>query len=158
MALLDDTDYAILRAMQRDARIQNKTLAEEVGVAESTCLERVRRLRENGVLTGFHATVDAAAVGIQLQAMITVQLSKHSQYTVDRFRSTANDRPEVLAVYHLGGRTDFMLHVAVRGSEHLRDFILSALTTRPEVQNVETSIIFDQAHSRTKPIYPDQAR
>jgi len=158
MARLDRTDFRILQEMQKNARIQNKTLARRVGIAESTCLERVRTLRDDGVLTGYSAEVDPAAVGIHVQAMIAVQLERHSRETVERVRTRVFDRPEVVAVYHLGGRTDFLLHVAVRSSDHLRDVILSAFTSHDEVAQVETSLIFDYHRAETWPIYPPEAR
>ena len=154
MASLDRTDCAILRELQKNARIQNKTLADRVGIAESTCLERVRRLREEGVIEGYHATVRPEAVGVGLQAMVAVQLKTHSQTVVEQFREAVRTRPEVVAVYHLGGRTDFLLHVAVRDPNHLRDLILSAFTERNEVQQVETSLVFEQEQKNTWPIYP----
>lgn len=158
MATLDETDCAILRALQKNARIQNKTLAEQVGIAESTCLTRVRRLREAGVITGAHTTIDAETVGIGVQAMVAVQLRTHSRQTVEQFQTAATNRPEVVACYHLGGRTDFLLHVAVRDPTHLRDLILSAFTARDEVQQVETSLIYAQQHTEAWPIYPDARR
>ena len=155
MALLDQTDCEILRIVQKNARVANKTLAEKVGLAESTCLMRVRRLREEGVIQGTHTVVDAQALGIGVQAMVAVQLRSHSRATVEQFQEAAANRPEVVACYHLGGRTDFLLHVTVRDPAHLRDLILSAFTARDEVQHVETSLIYDQQHTGAWPIYPE---
>ena len=73
---------------------------------------------------------------------------------VEQFREAVRTRPEVVAHYHLGGRTDFLLHVAVRDTDHLRDFILSAVTEREEVQEVETSLVFDEEQTAAWPIYP----
>ena len=154
MPSLDRTDCAILRELQKNARIQNKTLAERVGIAESTCLQRVRRLRQEGVVAGYHAAVAPAALGIGLQAMVSVQLESHSRSIVEEFREGVRNRPEVVALYHLGGRTDFLLHVAVRDSEHLRDLILSAFTEREAVKQVETSLVFEREEMNEWPIYP----
>lgn len=154
MISLDSTDCAIIRELQKNARIQNKTLAERVGIAESTCLKRVRRLREEGVVEGYGARVRADALGIGLQAMIAIQLRRHSRELVEQFREAVRNRPEVVAHYHLGGEIDFLLHVAVRDPNHLRDLILSAFTERDEVQHVETSLVFAQEEAETWPIYP----
>ena len=154
MTDLDRIDCEILRHLQKNARISNKALAERVGVAESTCLARVRRLRERDVLRGFHATIHAEAVGIGLQAMVAVELGTHSRGVVQQFREAVRRRPEVVGLYHLGGRTDFLLHVAVRAPGHLRDWILSTLTERDEVARVETSLLFDHEQMAEWPIYP----
>lgn len=154
MPTLDRTDCAILRELQKNARIQNKTLADRVGIAESTCLQRVRRLRDKGVIDGYHATLQPEALGVGLQAMVSVQLESHSRTIVEDFREGVRNRPEVVALYHLGGRTDFLLHVAVRDPEHLRDLILSAFTEREAVNQVETSLVFEREEMEEWPIYP----
>lgn len=151
---LDRTDCAILRELQKNARVQNKTLAERVGIAESTCLQRVRRLREKGVVEGYHAALNPKALGIGLQAMVAVQLTTHSRDIVDQFQTDIRSRPEVVALYHLGGRTDFLVHAAVRDPEHLRDVILNTFTERNEVEHVETSLIFERERMDEWPIYP----
>ncbi|RPH55785.1 Lrp/AsnC family transcriptional regulator, partial [bacterium] len=74
MRELDRTDCEILAALQKNARLPNKELAERLGIAQSTCLERVRRMVEEGILQGFHARVDPKAMGIGLQAMVVIRL------------------------------------------------------------------------------------
>ena len=87
---LDRIDMKILRALQNDARLSNKELAGIVGLAPSSCLERVRRLRKEKILLGSHARIEPSAVGIGLQAMIAVQLGQHSRDIVQRFRTLPN--------------------------------------------------------------------
>jgi DNA-binding Lrp family transcriptional regulator len=140
---LDRFDVAILAALRRNARISNKRLAETVGLAPSTCLERVRRLHDLDVVRGFHADVDLAALGMRMQAMIAVRMSEHSRELVDSFRSYVLTLQEVLRLYHVAGADDFLVHVAVRDAQHLRDLALDAFTTRPEVDRIETRLIFD---------------
>ena len=156
MRPLDRIDRGILTALQKDARLSNKELAAQLGVAQSTCLERVRRLRDHGVLRGFHAAVDSRALGIGLQAFISVRLRRHSRDLVAAFRAHALALAEVLAVFHMAGKNDFLVHVAVRDSDHLRELALSAFTTRPEVAQIETALIFEHAGKRQLPVYLDE--
>ena len=153
MRELDRTDCEILAALQKNARLSNKELAAQLGVAQSTCLERVRRLAEDGVLRGFHARVDPGKVGIGLQAMIAVRLSRHSRDYLESFRTHALALPEVIALYHLGGTNDFLLHVAVRDSDHLRELALAAFTERPEVAHLETALVFEHVAKACVPVY-----
>lgn len=139
---LDRIDFAILRELRKNARLPNKTLADRIGVAASTALERVRRLRESGAISGYHAEIAPAAVGIGLQAMISVRLARHSRDDLNAFHAYLLTLREVLAFYHVAGANDYLLHVAVANSDHLRDFALDAFTTRPEVAHIETSLIF----------------
>jgi len=150
---LDRIDFAILEALQKNARLSNKELAAEVGLAQSSCLARVTRLRETGVLKSFHAEVDARAVGIGLQAMIAVRLRQHSREMVEAFRRHALSLPQVLAVYRVAGANDFLVHVAVRGADQLWDLGMDAFTTRPEVAHLETSLIFEYVRSSGLPLY-----
>jgi DNA-binding Lrp family transcriptional regulator len=146
MRPLDRTDAEILRHLQKNARLSNKELAAAVGVAPSTCLERVRRLAADGVLRGYHADVDPHAVGVGLQALVAIRLGQHSRPVVETFQAHALGLDEVVQVYHVTGANDFLIHVAVRDAEHLRDLALTAFTERPEVVHIETALLF--AHHR----------
>lgn len=143
---LDRTDRAIVGLLQDNARLSNKEIAARVGVAQSTCSERIRRLEATGVFRGFHADLDPAVVGVGLQAMIAVRLHRHETTQVARFRKYAEQLPEVVAFYHMAGSNDFLVHVVVRDSDHLRDIAMGAFTAQPEVAHIETSIIFE--HTR----------
>ncbi|GHJ48592.1 AsnC family transcriptional regulator [Catellatospora sp. TT07R-123] len=140
---LDTVDLAILRALQNDARISNKDLAAKVNVAASTCLERVRSLQRRGVLVGFHAEADPAALGRPLQAYIAVRVRPHNRDVVEPFIRFALDLPETLALSHIAGPDDFLVHVAVRDAAHLQRLILDGFTSRREVAHLQTQLIFD---------------
>lgn len=143
---LDKIDHAILAALRNNARLTNKELAARVGLAPSSCLERVRRLHAERVLTGYHAEIRPDALGIALQAMISVRLSFHSRTELGTFREHILALTEVMDVYHIAGAYDFLVRVGVRDSEHLRELILNSFTSREEVASVETALIFD--HTR----------
>ncbi len=149
----DRIDDAILRALQNNARISNKELAAEVGLAPSSCLERVRRLTDRGVLTGFQARVDPVALGVGLQAFVAVQLAKHSRDLVETFRAHLLTLDEVVSVYHMGGENDFLVHVAVRDANHLRDLALDEFTTRAEVARMETALVYEHVEPGVWPNY-----
>ena len=149
---LDRIDFAILAILQKNARVANNRLAETVGVAPSTCLERVRRLARLGILRGHHADVDPGALGIGLEAMIAVRLRQHSRDVVDSFRNHVVELPEVRSVFHVTGGDDFLVHVAVRDSDHLRDLALDSFTTRPEVYHIQTRLIFEYTPTWRLPV------
>ena len=148
---LDRIDFAIVDALQKKGRLSNKELAARVNLSPSSCWERVRVLQEEGVLIGYHAEVDPRALGIGLQALIGVSLTRHTREAVESFQAHALAIHEVMAVYHVTGARDFLIQVAVRDAEHLRDLALEAFTTHPEVANLETSLIFQ---GNRKPGFP----
>ena len=139
---LDDIDRHIVRELARDARIANNALAERVGIAPSTCLGRVRSLRERGVIRGYHADVDPAALGRPLQAMIAVRLQSHARSRIRGFVAEVAGLPEVLNVFFLAGKDDFLLHVAAASTSSLRDFV-ETLSSNGDVSYTETSLIFE---------------
>ena len=153
--MLDRTDYALLRLLRKNARLPNTDLAEKVGIAQSTALERVRRMREDKILLGYHAEIAPEAIGVGLQAMVSVRLAKHSRALLDGFHQHLLSLPEVLACYHVAGADDFLAHVGVRDSEHLRNFTLTALTERDEVAHIETRLIFEFQRNVELPVRSD---
>jgi DNA-binding Lrp family transcriptional regulator len=137
---LDAVDRALLRELQNDARQTNKALADKVGVAPSTCLERVRELRARGVITGFRAEVDPAAVGRPMEAIMSIQQGTAQRAGTEKLLEHAASLPETIRVMALTGTTDFIVHVAVRDMEHLRDLVWSLLERR-EVARVQSSMV-----------------
>jgi len=141
---LDAIDVSLIRLLQRDARQTNKDLADAVGIAQSTCLERIRALRAQGVITGWHAEVDPGALGRPLRAMVSVRLRPKTTASVRAFQHEMLDAPEVLAVWTVTGADDFLVEVATPDVVHLRDFVLDHVTSRSDVVDARTSLIYDQ--------------
>ena len=140
---IDDVDRRILTALHDDARISNSALAEQVGIAPSTCHGRVRRLQEIGVIRGFYTDVDPAAIGRPLQAMISVSLQSNARGRIRHFIAEIRKRPQVIDVYFLAGVDDYILHVAARDTEDLRAFVVENLNADPDVAGTQTSLIFE---------------
>ncbi|UOE45104.1 Lrp/AsnC family transcriptional regulator [Agromyces larvae] len=140
---LDRIDRALLTALSQNARASGAALAQEVGVAESTVSLRLRRLQQGGTVRGFHVDVDLASVGVSLQALIAIRLVKHDRAEIDAFRAQVPHLPGVLGVFHMAGAEDYLLHVAARDAEELRQFVLAHLTGHPAVAHTETNLIFE---------------
>jgi DNA-binding Lrp family transcriptional regulator len=150
---LDSVDRALLRELQNDARQTNKALAEKVGVAPSTCLERVRELRTRGVITAFRAEIDPAAMGRPMEAILSIQQRGSHRDATETLLSDAGILPETVRVMALTGTTDFIIHVAVRDMNHLRDFVW-ALIERPEIGRVQSSLVFARVEGPSLTIIP----
>src|ERR671930_2256487 len=140
---LDEVDRRILRELVADARMPNNALAARVGIAPSTCLGRVRAMRQAGVIRGYHADVDPAALGRPIQAMISVRLQSHARGHIPDFMAKIATLPEVLNVFFLGGADDFHVHIAATSTDNLRDFVVVNLSGDPDVALTETNLIFD---------------
>jgi DNA-binding Lrp family transcriptional regulator len=140
---IDEVDRRILTALHADARMSNNALAELVGIAPSTCHGRVRRLQDLGVIRGFYADIDPAAIGLNLQAMISVSLQSNARGKIRNFIAHIRSRPQVMDVYFLAGADDFILHVAARDTDDLRSFVVENLNADADVAGTQTSLIFE---------------
>ena len=150
---LDRTDVAIVQALAKNARLSNKELAAHVKLAPSSCHDRVRRLTEEGVLRGFHAEIDRKALGIGIEAIVTLRLRRHSDKLYAALRAHVLSLPEVLELFHVSGSDDFLVHVAVRDTEHLRDLNLKAFASRTEVGHISTALLFEHVRSPAPPSF-----
>jgi DNA-binding Lrp family transcriptional regulator len=139
---LDDVDRALMAELVADARISNAALARAVGIAESTCVGRVRSLRERGVITGFHASLDLARLGRPIQAVIAIGLAGHDRAQVETFGDEIAALPGVLSAHNISGADDFLVHVCAESPEDLRNFVLDNISGRAGVSHVQTSLVF----------------
>ena len=155
MAGLAQIACDIVRLLRNNARLSNKELAAKIGLAPSSCFVRVRGLQRDGVLRGYHAEVDPKALGVGIQAMISIRLQRHSQSIVKSFRTHTLALPEVRQLYHVAGANDFLVHVWVGDSEHLLDLVMTSFTAREEIAHIETGLIFEYAQGQDLPIYLD---
>ena len=149
---LDRIDFEIIRLLQNNARLANKQIAAAVRLAPSTCHERIKHLQTSGVIRGAHAEIDLQAVGLNLEALAFIKLAKYERAVIDRFMSEIESIPEVRRVFLVSGRHDVIVHVAVKDIDHLRNLGFDHFTNRPEVVNIETSIVFDSRAKNELPI------
>jgi DNA-binding Lrp family transcriptional regulator len=141
---LSEVDQQLLGLLQQDARRTNRELAAAVGIAESTCLERIKGLRARGVITGYRAEVDLAALGRPIRALVQVRLQPKTSDSVRSFRDELLGLPETLTVSMVTGMDDFVVEIAVADVIRLRDFVLNHVTSRPDVADARTSIVYEQ--------------
>ena len=111
---LDRIDRRILQALQAEGRTTNAALAERVGLSESACLARVRRLERSGVIEGYHARLDPFRVDIGLVLLVEIALEGRHRDERSRFEAAIRDVPQIVEASHVSGDTDYILKVVVR--------------------------------------------
>jgi DNA-binding Lrp family transcriptional regulator len=147
VAELDEVDRTLIRALRENARTPTSRLAQLAGIAPSTCVARVKSLVTRGVISGFTATVDPATIGLGLQALISVGIRAGARNLMTELSDEIRALPGVVQLYFLGGAEDFIIHVAVRDSAAVRDFVLDNLSAHPAVASTRTSLVFDHHYS-----------
>lgn len=135
---MDAIDRRILALLQENARITNVELARANGMAPSSMLDRVRRLEERGVIKGYTAVLDPQQVGVGLEALVMICLTRHQERSIDAFEDSVRAVPEVRACWHVAGRYDYALLVSVRDIEHLGELIKRELSSIPGIEKQET--------------------
>lgn len=140
---MDELDRRILTAWATDARRSLRDVAAEVGVSATTVHDRARALQRRGLVRGAYLDLDLAQLGRGVQALIAVRIRPPSRSNIEAFRDWVGGLPETVGVFVTSGRSDFILHVAVADNEALYSFVIDRLTSRAEIADVETSIIYE---------------
>lgn len=136
---LDAYDRRILNALQRDGRLTNVQLADEIGLSASPCLRRVRQLEEAGVISGYQATLDADAVGLGLTVFIGVKVDRHHEDEAQKFQQMVSVLPEVISAHIVSGESDFLLHVVVPDLRSYDRFLTDTLLKMPSVRDIRSN-------------------
>ncbi|MFN0105431.1 MAG: Lrp/AsnC family transcriptional regulator [Bryobacteraceae bacterium] len=141
--MIDDQDRIILDRLTVDARLSWAELANELGLSAPAVAERVKRLKQRGLIRGLHAVLDPPSMGLSLTAFIAVTLT-HPRNR-GGFLKTVQRRGEVKEAHHLAGEDDYLLKVHCRDTAHLEHFLTDILKTVPGVQRTRTSIVLGTA-------------
>ena len=134
---LDTLDRQILAELQEDGRMTNVELARRVNLSAPPCLRRVRRLEEEGVIRGYHADIDAAALGWEVMFFALVGLESQKQSVLDAFEALATSWPEVRECHMIRGGGDFLLRLVARNTAHENE-LTARLTGAANVLRVQT--------------------
>lgn len=148
---LDSLDRDILLALRADGRQTNAHLAATLGLSSSAMLDRVRRLERDGAIRGYHADVDLEAIGLGLQAFIAVALKEHSGACIEGFERGIVAVVGVEACYHVTGRFDYLLQVAVRDLTQLGKLLKVGVAAVPGVAKLETLLMLSQVGAADRP-------
>ena len=137
---LDRIDRRILRDLQANGRMTNVELAERAGISAPPCLRRVRALEEAEVIKGYHAELNAAALGYHVTVFAQVGLSSQAEHDLKAFEDLVNEWPQVRECHMLAGETDFLLKVVAEDWDSYQKFLTTKLTTAPNVSHVKSAL------------------
>jgi DNA-binding Lrp family transcriptional regulator len=143
MVQLTPTDRQILDILKRDAKVSNRDLARQVGLAPSTCHGRVRALEAAGYITGYHASLNHEQLGLEVSALIQLRVRQSHKATVTELAEKLLSYQEVSRVLLVSGDEDLVLEVAAHSVADLRTFIRDKLGDEPAIGSNRTRLIFD---------------
>jgi DNA-binding Lrp family transcriptional regulator len=133
---MDAIDRAIIAELERDGRLTNVELAQRVGLTPGPCLRRVQRLEADGVIRGYRAVIDAAAVGRSVEVLVDISLEAQDADTVERFERTLTEAEEVVELRRLFGSPDYFMRVAVADLAAYETFLRRRVMTIPRIKGV----------------------
>jgi len=141
---MDGFDRKLLAALQADARLTNQDLADQVGLSASQCSRRRSALEAAGVITGYHAAVSGAALGLEMIVFVQVILDTHSPGNSRAFRDLVACLPEVQEAFSLTGEADYQLKLVVPDLKTLSTILNDVLLAHPSVARVRSSIVLNR--------------
>jgi Lrp/AsnC family transcriptional regulator, leucine-responsive regulatory protein len=136
---MDAIDKKILRTLAQQGRLTNAELAEKVGLSPSPCWTRVKRLEQAGVIRGYAALLDQAALGLPDTVFIEVMMERHDEAQLRRFEEAVADIPEILECHLVTGEYDYVIKAAVGGTMGYERLLRDRLYRLPGVRHTRTS-------------------
>jgi len=136
---LDDIDHRILAALQENCRITLSELSERVGLSQSPCLRRWKRLEAEGLITGYTAQLDMRKLGRKITAFVQVRLANHQASTIATFERAMQQTAQVKECFLMTGQRDYFLRVQVNDLEAYDSFVKSCLQNIDHIASIDTS-------------------
>ena len=143
MKSIDRINHRILHELVSDGRITNAELADRVGLSPSACLRRVQELERSGVITGYRAVLDRAALGVGFTAYIAVGLSSHTAESQHAFEKAIVKSPEVRECHNVTGAFEYLLRVETPDLAAYKVFHTDVLGTLPQVSTLTTHVVME---------------
>ena len=138
------TDKRILDLLQRDARMTNQTLADEIGISPSPCWRKVRKLEEDGVIQGYRAVLDRKKIGLGVMVFVRVTIDSHSEADARKFEQGVSDLSYVVACYSIGGDADFLLQVVAADLDAYADFAMTVIRRLPGIKEMQSMFVLKE--------------
>lgn len=137
---LGGRDRAILDVLQKDGRLSNVELAEQVNLSPSACLRRIRLLEQSGLIEGYAMLLDQKSCGLPGNAFVNITLDQQVRAALDKFEAAIADVPEILECYLIAGGSDYILRVVYSDAADLERIHMEILTQLPGVTRIQSTL------------------
>lgn len=137
---LDKMDIAISDSLQRDAKLSNVRLAEQLSLSEASCWRKQRRLEESGVIEGYQAILNRKKLGLGVMAFVQISCADHSEEATAAFEKIIQSAPQVLSCHNTTGEADFLLEVVARDLDSYSRFVEKVLRKLPGVLSIRSNL------------------
>ena len=152
---LDATDQRILSLLQADGTLTHPQLAEQVALSVTPCWRRLKRLEEDGFITGYQANLSRRKLGLDVLAYVQVSFLVVTDQSIRHFEALLQSRPEVMSCHKVTGQADYMLQVVAKDLDAYGDFVENVLRLVPGVSTIHASLAMREI--KTSHQFPIQA-
>ena len=149
---LDSTDLALLDALQNNGRLSLVELAKRINLSATPCTLRMRKLEQDGVITGYHAKLDPASLGQALMVFVTVSLKATDEATLKAFNAAVKPVKPILECHMVGGGFDYLLKIRVRDMAEYRDILGGVIGALPMVESTHSYFVMEEV--KESPLLP----
>jgi len=139
---MDAIDQKIIKILQRNGRLSNQALSEQVGLSPSPCLKRLKALEKSGLITGYTALVDQKKYGLPVTIFLRIKLGNHAEEDIQNFEKQIRLIDEIQDCFLITGDADYLLRVIVRDLDHYESLIRRRLQRIPAVAAIDSSVAF----------------
>ncbi|MCG7564439.1 MULTISPECIES: Lrp/AsnC family transcriptional regulator [Pseudoalteromonas] len=148
MAHLDNKDRILLRALQHNARLSNAQLAEQASLSDTPCLRRVKKLQQDGVILGYHATLAPQPLGYTVLVYAFIRLSENSAQAATQFESDVEQLQQVLSCSVVSGAHDYLLEIIAEDLPSYEHFVKHRLGAIGCIAGIESTIVLKQTFTK----------
>jgi Lrp/AsnC family transcriptional regulator, leucine-responsive regulatory protein len=149
---LDSTDLALLEALQSQGRLSLVDLAKRINLSPTPCTLRMRKLEQDGVISGYHARLNPAALGMALMVFVTVSLKATDEATLKAFNAAVKPVKQILECHMVGGGFDYLLKIRVRDMGEYRDTLGGVIGALPMVESTHSYFVMEEV--KESPLLP----
>ena len=150
MKPLDPTDYKILNILQEDSTISVKDIAEKVGLSFTPTYERIKTMKNNGVIEKYVAILNAEKAGFEMMAYCNITLKEQSLEKLQEFENKIKEQPNVLEVVSLSGTYDYMIKVVTKNIKEYNRFMTEVVANIPNIGQYHSNIVLSVIKDETK--------
>lgn len=146
----------MLRMLQDDGSLSNAALGEKLSLSVTPCWRRRKHLEDEGVITGYHASIDRRAIGLDLLAFVQIRINIHSDQTADDFEAVIRSRPEVISCHKVTGNADYILQVVATDLDAYGDFVERILRRQAGVAWIQSSLALREVKAASQLPIPEE--
>lgn len=150
MKELDQVDNNILDNLQRDGRLSNARLAQELSLSETPCWRRIKRLEEEGVIEGYQANLNRRKLGLGVMAFVQITCTEHDEETTRAFEAIIRSSANIMSCHNTTGNADFLLQVVARDLDDYSNFVERVIRKLPGVSAIQSNLSLRELKSSTR--------